>query len=46
VKESYEKPAVETELAFETLALGCTFWASADDQNCGGIFGGAELNSE
>jgi hypothetical protein len=46
VKERYEKPAVETESAFETLAAGCTFYTSVDDQNCGGIFGGQELNSE
>lgn len=45
MKDMYEKPTVETESVFETLAAGCTFYSANDDAACNPIFGGTELNS-
>jgi hypothetical protein len=47
VKNSYEKPRVETESVFTTLAAGCTFYVAADDAQCDPLSDPsfAELNS-
>lgn len=34
MKNAYEKPGIETESVFTTLAAGCTFYVAADDANC------------
>ena len=45
MKKKYEKPAIESESVFETLASGCTFVSAGDDPNCDPAFGGTELGS-
>jgi hypothetical protein len=45
MKKRYEKPAIESESVFETLASGCTFISAGDDSNCNPDFGGVELQS-
>jgi len=44
VKKPYEKPAVESESVFETLATGCGLVTDAD-ANCNPAFGGTNLQS-
>jgi len=44
MKKQYEKPVVESERVFETLASGCTLIA-ADDSNCQPDFGGTDMMS-
>jgi hypothetical protein len=34
MKKKYQKPAVESEAVFETLAAGCGLLNPADDINC------------
>jgi hypothetical protein len=44
MKKTYEKPIVESEAAFETLAGGCTLQTDADGA-CNPAFGGSNLNA-
>lgn len=44
MKKPYEKPLVESESVFETLATGCTLVTDADP-DCNGAFGGNNSNS-
>lgn len=34
MKSKYEKPQVESESVFSTLAAGCTYYVAADDAAC------------
>lgn len=45
MKEGYEKPAVESEQAFEALALNCTYISAGDQSSCDPDFFGQELRS-
>lgn len=45
MKERYEKPAVESEKAFETLAAGCTYISAEDQTSCDPEVFGTELRS-
>ena len=45
MKKRYEKPAVESELVFETLASGCGLFNPDDDINCDPGAEGSTLNS-
>ena len=44
MKKTYEKPSVETEAVFETLASGCTLLTDSDER-CNSDFGGTNLRS-
>jgi len=43
MKKTYEKPMIESEAAFETLAGGCT-WLTNADEACDPRWGGTLLN--
>jgi hypothetical protein len=45
VKERYEKPEVESESAFEALALGCTYINASEQTSCDPDWFGQELRS-
>jgi hypothetical protein len=45
MKKRYEKPAVESESVFETLASGCGLFNPDDDPNCDPGAEGVTLNS-
>ncbi len=34
MKQSYEKPSIETEAGFETLAAGCTIYDRLQQMEC------------
>ena len=44
MKKTYEKPTVESEAAFETLAGGCTLQTD-NDPPCNPTFSGTNLNA-
>jgi len=39
VKKEYQKPGIQSEPVFETLAASCT-WVDLADANCNPAFGG------